>query len=373
LLRVLDAELRKPKTPGTSANVEGVKTQIGAAFEASSKSQREELLKPSAAGETPDPAKIVLPATGWTEFCLRFGDLDKAAKLVDPLIPVVRTGERSDIEPNLATRVLVAALEVANGRKDFAKADELVESVVKQGAEEPSKVTPVLVRIGQNLETQFKQHKAAKNDEGANNTLELLKRFLDKMNKRPKHDYRGLRYVAEANFNLGQFSDAAKQYAHLLEELKKNPPEVPERSRAGEGAYLRMRRIASMRLADEFQPALEAIDAYIAEVSPPGSKAGYPLAQQMERGRILTDWGAKDPAKLEAALGQWAAIQRVLNPMRKRPVDFYEACFGAAQVLAHQNKKQEAAGILKATMALNADVGSPAMKAKYEDLLKALE
>jgi hypothetical protein len=126
-------------------------------------------------------------------------------------------------------------------------------------------------------------------------------------------------------------------------------------------------------MAGDFQTALDEIDAFIAEVAPPGSKSGYPLYQQMERGRILQDWGAKEPAKLDEALRQWSAVQRVLTPMRRRPVEFYEVRLGFAQCLALQNKKQDALGVLKGTMALNADVGSPAMKAKYDDLLKTLE
>ena len=59
--------------------------------------------------------------------------------------------------------------------------------------------------------------------------------------------------------------------------------------------------------------------------------------------------------------------------MRKRPVEFYEARLGQAQCLVLQNKKKDALGVLQGTMALNAEVGSPAMKAKYEDLLKTLE
>jgi hypothetical protein len=377
-LRLLDAELRKPAAK-RDPTIESLKPQIPAAFEASSNAQREELLQPSATGEKPDPAKVTLPPllieveTGWAEFCLRTGDLSKAAKLIDPIVAALQAGNRTDIDPSLATRALVAALEVANAQKDFAKADQLVEQVIKQGAEEPAKVTPVLVRIGQNLEAQYKRQKEAKDDEASNGTLELLKRFLGKMGQRPKHDYRGLRYIAEANFNLGQYADAAKQFGGLLETLKTNPPEVAEKSRAGEAAYLRIRRITALRMAGEFQTALNEIDAFIAEVAPPGSKSGYPLYQQMERGRILQDWGAKEPAKLDEALRQWSAVQRVLTPMRRRPVEFYEVRLGFAQCLALQNKKQDALGVLKGTMALNADVGSPAMKAKYEDLLKTLE
>jgi hypothetical protein len=375
-LRMMDAALRKPDS---KAAAEAMKPQIAAAYAESSKAQRDELLKPGDSGEKPDPSKVVLPPllieaeTGWTEFSLRFGDLAKAASLVDPLLAAVQTPGRTDVDANLATRVLVAALEVANTKKDFAKADQLVESVVKQGADDPAKVTPVLVRIGTNLESQLKQYRAAKNDEQANSTLELLKRFLATMKNRPKHDYRGLRYIAEANFNLGFHADAAKQYADLLESLKSNPPEVPERSRAGESAYLKMRRIAAMRMGGEFQPALDGIDALIAEVSPPGSKTGYPLSQQMERGRILLAWGAKEPAKLDEALRQWAAIQRVLTPLRRRPIEFFEVQLNIAQCLVLQNKKQDALGVLKAVIALNPDVGSPKMKLKYEDLLKTLE
>ena len=377
LLRVMDAELRKPPAKRDAALADGLKPQIAAAYETSSKTQREESVKPSAPGETPDPSKITLPTllieaeTGWAEFSLRSGDLGKAASLIEPIVAAAQG--RPDVDQNLSTRVFVAALEVANGQKDFAKADRLVEQVIKQGAEEPAKVTPVLVRIGQNLEGQYKRQKEAKEDLAAGETLELLKRFLFKMGQRPKHDYRGLRYIAEANYNLGLFADAAKQYANLREILKANPPEVPERARTGENAYVRMRWISSLRQAGEFQPALEAIDAYIAEVAPPGSKTGYPLAQQMERGRILQDWGAKEPAKLEEALRQWAGVQRILAPMRKRPNEFYESRLGQAECLAHQNKKKEAVSVLKSTLALNPDAGSPAMKARYDDVLKKLE
>jgi hypothetical protein len=379
LLRLLDGELRKPAAQQAAAVVDALKPRVATAFEASSKSQRAELLKPSAAGEQPDPAKITLPPmlieaeTGWTEFCLRFGDLAKAATLIEPIVAALQAGDRTDVEPNLATRALVAALEVANGRKDFAKADQLVEQVIKQGAEEPAKVTPTLVRIGQNLEAQYKQHRTAKNDEAAGGTLELLKRFLAKMGQRPKHDYRGLRYIAEANFNLGQHADAAKQFGDLLGTLKSNPPEVPERSRAGEAAYLRMRRIASLRMAGDFPTALAEVDQYIAELAPPGARTGYPLSQQMERGRILQDWGAKEPAKLADAVTQWLAVQRILTPLRNRPVEFYEVRLGYAQCLALQNNKPEALSVLRGTLALNPTAGSPAMKERYEDLLKTLE
>jgi hypothetical protein len=44
-----------------------------------------------------------------------------------------------------------------------------------------------------------------------------------------------------------------------------------------------------------------------------------------------------------------------------------------ARCLVLQDKKKDALGVLQGTMALNPEVGSPAMKARYEDLMKTLE
>jgi len=99
-------------------------------------------------------------------------------------------------------------------------------------------------------------------------------------------------------------------------------------------------------------------------------------------GRCLQARAEKDPAKYEEAINQWTRIRNFLQPIRKKPPDYFEVIYNAAwclyaQAFQTQEKIQDrctqAIGLLKSAMVLNEKLSGPDMVAKYEALLDAIQ
>ena len=66
----------------------------------------------------------------------------------------------------------------------------------------------------------------------------------------------------------------------------------------------------------------------------------------------------------------WQELAAKLSRIRPRPLAYYDAWYHAAYALSQQNQTKKARQTLNGVMRLNPDVGSPEMKAKYEQFLE---
>jgi hypothetical protein len=106
------------------------------------------------------------------------------------------------------------------------------------------------------------------------------------------------------------------------------------------------------------------------------------LEPQRELGLCLQAQAEKDPTKYEEAIGQWTRIRNFLQPMRKKPPEYYEVIYNAAWCLyaqAYQTQEKvkerctQAIQLLKSAMVLNEKLSGPDMVEKYKVLLETIE
>ena len=100
----------------------------------------------------------------------------------------------------------------------------------------------------------------------------------------------------------------------------------------------------------------------------------------MEKGRILEAWAEKDPAKFDRAVGHWAMLRTRLQPMKKKPPEYYEVMYNVAKCLVREAEKsndkavaldraKKAEQVLKAALILSPKLNGPDTVARYKVLL----
>ncbi|GEM_PF-4277470 len=324
-----------------------------------------QLQKTTAAANAPMSAGLVEAQLLSAEIELKTGAAATAAAQLEPLVPVVRQGDRGDL--NVFTlRILLGAMEAAIAQGDLPKAEGLLGDLEKQGGGDANRVTQILIGLGRGLEQQLRQHEAAGRKDDAEKVRKSFETFLERLAARSGQTFYSLQYLAESYFALGNYARAAESFGKMIETAKTDPALAETKNVQAEIQRVRLRRATALKMTGQFAPALAEVDALIKENS-------RLLAALMERGRVLQDWGAATPAKYAEAAVQWDKTSKQLQGISPRPAEYYEARHGVAYCLAKAGRKDDAIRVLRSTMNLSPDVGGPEIRIKYEALLKQLD
>jgi hypothetical protein len=299
------------------------------------------------------------------EIELKTGTPANATPLLEPLLPAAQAADRKDLAPYV-TRVLVGAMEAAIAQNDLEKADALMADLEKQGGNDTTRITQVLVGLGRGLEQQLRQHEAAGRSAEAESVRKSFETFLEKLAGRENQTFGSLQYLAESYFALGTYAKAAELFDRMIQVAKADPAFAETKGSQGELHRVRLRRATALRLIKNYQQSLAEVDTLLRENE-------RLLAAIMERGRILQDWGAVNAATYNDAARHWDATSRKLQNASPRPVEYFEARYGLAFCLAKTGKKADAVKVLRSTITLSPAVGGGDMRAKYESLLKELD
>ncbi len=354
------AELAKPQA---ERDKESMTAWLASAKAAIAKSL--ELQKAAAAPNVPMPAGLVEAQLLSAEIELKTGVAATAAAQLEPLVPLVRQGDRGDLNV-FALRILLGAMEAAIAQGDLPKAEGLLGDLEKQGGGDANRVTQILVGLGRGLEQQLRQHEAAGRKDDADKVRKSFETFLERLAARSGQTFYSLQYLAESYFALGNYERAAESFGKMIGAAKTDPALAETKNVQAEIQRVRLRRATALKMTKQFAPALAEIDALIKENS-------RLLAALMERGRVLQDWGAETPAKYAEAAVQWDKTSKQLQAISPRPAEYYEARHGVAYCLAKAGRKDDAIRVLRSTMNLSPDVGGPEIRIKYETLLKQLD
>jgi cellulose synthase operon protein C len=88
---------------------------------------------------------------------------------------------------------------------------------------------------------------------------------------------------------------------------------------------------------------------------------------KVEKGLLLEAKGSWN-----TSFAHWQALALLLNRMRSKPVEHYDAWYHAARALSKAGKTAEARQTLGSVMRLSPTVGGPEAKAKYQEFLAQL-
>ncbi len=305
-------------------------------------------------------------------------ELREAAALLAPLVDQVKASKPQALD-EATVRIFRAALQAYLGLSDVAKASDVGTVLCDLGADNHP-VNAVLVDFARVLDEQRKTAEAdvtragasgdAKAAEAANaklkSTQTLIGNLLKKLAARKEHSVLGLVNLGDLCGKVGLAPEATQLYERLLA-----IPDVDKRAATRARAQL----IGLLRTAGDFEAAI----GQARQLATDNPKA---LEPQLELGRCLQARAEKDPTKYEEAIAQWTRIRNFLQPIRKKPPEYYEVIYNAAWCLyaqAYQTQEKiqqrctQAIQWLKSAMVLSEKLSGPEMVAKYEALLETIQ
>jgi len=330
-----------------------------------------------------DPTKPLTPQHVENQLLMSFvhleaKDFKEAAALLQPLVDQVKASKPQGLD-DTTVRIFRAALQANLGVGDVAKASDVGMVLCDLGAD-VAPVNAVLVDFARVMDEERKKAEAdvtrataagdAKATEAANarlkSTQSLIGRLLKKLAARKEHSVQGLINVGELCANVGLAAEATQLFERVLA-----TPDVDKRAATRARAQL----IDLLRTAGDFEKAIKEAQ----QLATDNSRS---LEPQMVLGRCLQARAEKDPTKYGEAIGQWTRIRNFLQPIRKKPPEYYEVIYNAAWCLyaqAYQTQEDvakrctDAVALLKSALVLNEKLSGPDMVAKYEALLDAIQ
>lgn len=330
-----------------------------------------------------DPQKPLTPPHVESQLLMAFVHMEakeykEAAALLQPLVDQVKASKPKGLDET-TVRIFRAALQANLGIGDVARASDVGMILCDLGAD-VQPVNAVLVDFARVMDEQRKTAEAdvtrstasgdAKAIQAANaklkSTQTLIGNLLKKLAARKEHSVYGLVTVGDLCGAVGLAAEARQLYERLLA-----IPDVDKRAATRARAQL----IGLLRAAGAFDQAVEEAR----QLAKDNSRS---LEPQMELGRCLQARAEKDPTKYDEAFTHWTRVRNFLQPIRKKPPEYYEVIYNAAwclyaQAFQTQEKVQqrctEAIQLLKSALVLNEKLSGPDMVAKYEALLEAIQ
>jgi tetratricopeptide (TPR) repeat protein len=129
---------------------------------------------------------------------------------------------------------------------------------------------------------------------------------------------------------------------------------------------VKIRQVAALRGMGSFDEA----DGKLAVVIEQDRRL---LEAQMEKGYLLSAKAAAKRGTWAAAITYWERLAQGMRNYKPRPVEYYEAWYQAAMAHKADGKTALAKQTLNGIMRLSRDLGTPEMKAKYQDMLSQLK
>lgn len=302
----------------------------------------------------------------------------QAAALVQPLVDQIQAAKPRSLD-DTTVRIFRAALQAYIALGDVSKASGVASALADLGADDPA-VNALLVGFATQLDQHRKEAEAeltratAAGDqqatEAANAKLKSAQTqigtLLKKLASRKEYAVPGLVALGDLCKAMGMSNEAKQLYQKVLDTPEADPRAVT-RARA--------QLVGLLRQAGDFEQA-------VAEAQKLAAAHSRALEAQMELARCLKARAEKDPARYDEAIAQWTKIRNMLQPIRKKPPEYYEVIYESAWCLyaqAYQTGEKipervgEAIKLLKSAKVLNEKLSGPDMVAKYDALLDALE
>lgn len=328
------------------------------------------------------------------------GQNKEAAELVAPLVAKIKAQSPEDRSGDQLTtlRTCIAAMKAYMGAKQTDKAAEVVKLLTDSGADVPQAnqelckfagLVDVVVKEASaeviNLQTANKLNEldAAKTKLADNQ--KLLADLLQKLAERKQNSLGNMMFIADTCGRISLPEAAESQYNRILDEKKDDPkfPQAEMRVRSQLAGLLRLKAagLVAENKTDEakatFKSALDQVDAMI-------KAKKNALEPKMERGRILQDWSAIDPAKFPEAEKHWTALRLQMQGMKHKPPEYYEVVYFAAECLFTESQKladkvlaadklKQAEQLLNASLVLAPKLNGADTVARYKALLNKVK
>ncbi|MBU4271301.1 MAG: hypothetical protein KKA28_05505 [Planctomycetes bacterium] len=311
------------------------------------------------------------------------GEQKEAAELYQPLIDIIKADKPRNFD-RTTVRVFLGAVRAYTALGQFDKAGKAADVLIELGPDSPQ-VNDVLIRFAGLLDLERKKASAAVTEletttkdaetKAAKQQLakvqNLLGDILGKLAGRKELSLWAVVFIADGLNSLGMTAEASRKYQEIIRHAETDP----EFAKSAKKAMTRVRAqlIGLLRKEGKFAEALEQVDQLIED----NPRALEPL---MEKGRILEGWAEKEPAKFGHAVAHWVMLRNRLQPMRKKPAEYYDVMYNVAACLVREaehgkdkatvmDRAKKAEQVLKAALILSPKLNGPDTVARYKVLL----
>jgi tetratricopeptide (TPR) repeat protein len=326
-----------------------------------------------AGGAGPTDAGLINNAADLAVALTETGQATQALALLEPIgkAQTVKTGPAF-------SRLLEATLLAQINSGQIEPAIATMKSLEESGA--TSSRAQLYYKLGKLLEKELDRLRARKDSAALKRTQDAYRSFLTALTEsKAGQTYESLQWAGESLLTLGAGGEAQKVLQRVLDDAVKNPDFLNQ-----EGGKERVLR-TKIKLAAALRT--QGLDEAVRK--PKESKEHYSKAEQLveeilsqypryveplfEKGMLLESQAEAGKGDWSAAYRHWQDLAQKLSRMRPRPLSYYDAWYHAALALHGQKEETKARQTLRGIMRLTPDVGSPEMKARYEELLARLK
>jgi tetratricopeptide (TPR) repeat protein len=204
------------------------------------------------------------------------------------------------------------------------------------------------------------------------------------------------RYNSDEEFKKTAAKAIARVYAQSVTVLRRKGDEFLKAAEAERQKAEQVRKTGKLDEADAMEAKIPKIHEQAREAYEEARRAADSLIEQhpnsleprMEKARIIQRIAEQNPASYDEASGEWSMLRTILQGMRKKPPEYYEATYnlgaclikqgdilkaGASDQQAEAEKKfRDAQKLLKSTLIMAPQLNGPDMVAKFEALLKEI-
>jgi TolA-binding protein len=346
--------LRQAKTPEAEKEADQEVPKALGSLQAALKARRDSGAAASDPGLIDNASTIAL-------IDLETGKADDAVRLLDP-IAKANTPNASPAYTQLLSSLLRAL--VATGKVDQALA--AMASLEKAGGSDKDRAQ-LYFSLGQLLQKELDRLREKGDSAGLNRTQTAYQKFLSALaESKSGQTYESLRWAGDNMLAVGNPEEAVKVYDRILERYGKDEAFLAAEGGRGRIMLVQVKRAAALRATGD----LTAADAAIGELLKASPRS---LEVQIEKGLLLEDKARAKQGTWAAAFTHWQTLALQLANSRPRPTEYYDAWYHAALALFNDGKRAEAKKTLASVLRLSASVGSPEIKAKYQDLIKQIK
>lgn len=331
----------------------------------------------------PMPPQMVETQLELADMKFEGGDAKAAVELYRPLVDAVKDTKTQTLD--LTTlRIFMGAVKAYVAVNDLAKASEAGMLLAEKGEDTPQ-VNSVLIQFAGMLDgerreaeqTVAKPTSAPKDVAAAKARIpglrDILGKLLKKLATKEQQAPAAMLYIADTCSAIGMNAEAKEQYQRFLgllnnEAFAKTGSKYETRARA--------QLVGLLRKEGNAQAAMNQVEQLI---------QAHPRALEflLEKGMILQAWAEKDASQYDKAVAHWTDLRNKLQPMRRKPPQYYEVTMHLGECLVAQatgladsdkagaaDKAKQAEQLLKSTITLSPTLGGrPSLAGEYGVLI----
>ena len=289
-----------------------------------------------------------------------------ALKLLDPIAKKLASLTNRSAPLNAAyARLLSYVLRghVATGKVDLAIADmKTIEGIGGAG----NGAAQLYYELGRLLEREIETLKKRNDKAGLARTEQAYQKFLKALiASKSGQTFQSLSWAADNLLKLGSAKEANEVFTTLINSYGKDPQFLRTKGAADQITLVRLKQVAALRALGELPEA----ETLLAEIIDQNKRSMEP---QMEKGYLLDAKAEAKKGTWVAAYNHWKGLALKLGNMSPKPTQYFEAWYQAAVALEKQGQDDLARTTIASVMKLSPSLGSPEMKAKYEQMARQI-